>query len=478
MRKYPKFILLLFAACLIGGGMFYFSNTQKEEEIPTQTTQNIKLLTSHSHPEAGENWVVSFETIGTADLTIIPKDPDTINDLDFASMKCAPSVVALAEEGFGEELNPEIKEGDVLFLPNWSCDGVGVIAHLVNIARKHTLKFQFGNKLAFAYNNPDSVTDTFDDESKIASKENITVTGGQVRLSICGNNGTACSGAGECCSGYCTDGYCCNNDCTGLCKTCSSNDGGTAGTCHNTNDNYDLDNECAGPSYNACSNQYTRIGPDGYCDGSGACDTNDNTAYVSVGDVCYQGSSVDPSGNTNCGTGAQNCYCDNDWYQCDAVNDCTYDRYYVGFNNGASCIQTGAVERTANVTNPAGYRCNTGSATVYELYTSIMDTNACATCKICSSGTCANVAECENCYGCLGSCYWCNGSGVCKTCSWQVGASYADMRTTGTSWRCKPSTSGQQGFRTSSGGTCSLVAYPDLQPLTGSTAWLYTCSCQ
>jgi hypothetical protein len=139
----------------------------------------------------------------------------------------------------------------------------------------------------------DFKTDTFTDETKIASKSNITVTGGQVKLSTCKDNGTACSAGSECCAGNCIDSVCCDSDCTGLCKTCKSDDGGTAGTCHNTNDNYDLDSECAGPSYNACSNQYTMIGPDGYCDGSGACDTNDTTAYVSAGDVCYQVTSQD-----------------------------------------------------------------------------------------------------------------------------------------------------------------------------------------
>lgn len=200
--KKLKIILFIFAVCLIGAGVFYFSNTWEGDETQTQTAQNLTLLTSHSHPQAGEKWVVSFETIGTADLTITPTDPESIDDLDFVSIKCAPSV-ALAEEGFGQEVNPEIQGGDVLFVPNWSCDGVGIVAHLVNVARKHTLKFQFRGKMAFAYNNPDSVTDTFTDESKIASKSNITVSGGQAYLATCQDNGTACSAAGECCSGYC-----------------------------------------------------------------------------------------------------------------------------------------------------------------------------------------------------------------------------------------------------------------------------------
>src|SRR4030042_5933833 len=81
----------------------------------------------------------------------------------------------------------------------------------------------------------DFKTDTFSDETKIAYKSNITVTGGQVKLSTCKDNGTACSGAGECCSNYCVDDVCCDGTCGGLCKTCKGDDGGVAGTCHNTN---------------------------------------------------------------------------------------------------------------------------------------------------------------------------------------------------------------------------------------------------
>ena len=403
MTKKLKIILIFLAVCLIGAGVFlarleisdffsgYFSDTWKGDEVQLQTVQNLKLLSSHSRPEAGDEWVVSFETRGSANLAITPADPDSIGDLDFVSLSCDGKEKT-------EEEPLQILEGDVIFYPDWQCDGTGKVIHLVNIARKHTLKFQFSNKMAFAYNNPDSVTDTFDannpggdPEYYIASKENITVSGGQVYLATCGDNGGACDADGDCCSDYCVDDVCCNSECTGLCKTCSSFDGGTAGTCHNTNDNFEDDDECGSPSYNACSNQYTRIGPDGYCDGNGACDTNDYTAYVSAGDVCYQGSSVNPSGSQNCGTGAQYCYCDNDWYQCDAINDCTYDRYYVGFNNGASCTQTGKVLRTSNVNNPNYYRCKTSSTIAYQSYTSIMDQNKCAICKRCSNGSCTNV---------------------------------------------------------------------------------------
>ena len=170
-KKYTKPLLILFAVCLAGAGIWYFSNNQVEKDTLTQTARNLKLLTSHSHPEAGAEWVVSFEARGAGNLTITPTDQDSIGDLDFILLKCG-----------GETRSPQILEGDAIYYSGWQCEGKGELTHLVNIARAHTLKFSFGNQAAFAYNNPDSVTDTFTDTSKIATSSNITVSGGQVYL--------------------------------------------------------------------------------------------------------------------------------------------------------------------------------------------------------------------------------------------------------------------------------------------------------
>jgi len=104
----------------------------------------ITILNVHSHPQAGDYWKVSFNTIGTADLTITPADEQSIDDLDFISLTCD-----------GEERSPEIKENNVIFFPNWSCEGTGEVIHIVNVAAPHILEFQFGDQIAFAYNDPD-----------------------------------------------------------------------------------------------------------------------------------------------------------------------------------------------------------------------------------------------------------------------------------------------------------------------------------
>ncbi|TRZ82883.1 DUF1566 domain-containing protein [bacterium] len=103
----------------------------------------ITILNVHSHPQAGDNWTVFFEIIGTADLKIIPADQQSIDDLDFISLKCGD-----------EERFPQILENDIIFYSDWSCEGTGEVIHLVNVAAPHILEFQFSDYVAFAYNSP------------------------------------------------------------------------------------------------------------------------------------------------------------------------------------------------------------------------------------------------------------------------------------------------------------------------------------
>jgi len=304
LEKYPKFVLLLVLFCLIGAGAFYFSNTGQESETQTQTVQNLKLLNSHSHPEAGDEWVVSFETRGPANLTITPTDPDTVDDLDFVSLSCDGKEKT-------EEEPLQILAEDAIFYPDWQCDGTGKVIHLVNIARKHTLKFQFSNKIAFAYNNPDSVTDTFDDESKIASKENITVSGSQVYLATCGDNGDACSAGGDCCSNYCVDDVCCNTTCTGsTCQRCDSYSNNGTGTCGYVNSSSeDPDSECPGGFGTCAATTCSGSGYScGYLTGQQGCVT---CTYCTGSNYNCSNYAIDsqPSGCTGCNycNGAGSC---------------------------------------------------------------------------------------------------------------------------------------------------------------------------
>ncbi|MCP3682532.1 MAG: hypothetical protein GY861_07555 [bacterium] len=112
-------------------------------------TIEINILNVHSHPQQGDNWNVSFTTLGVADLRIIPVDQATIDDDEFVSLKCGE-----------EERQPEILEGDVIFYKNWQCEKTAVVVHKTLKADEHTLRFEFGDQIAFAYNTPAAATKT------------------------------------------------------------------------------------------------------------------------------------------------------------------------------------------------------------------------------------------------------------------------------------------------------------------------------
>lgn len=111
----------------------------------------LTILTVHSHPQTGDNWVVDFETEGQSELKIIPDDQDTIEDLDFVSLKCGE-----------KEISPQILDSDVIYVDNWQCDNqTAQVNHYVNLAAPHTLRFEFGGQTAYAYNAPSVSTYTF-----------------------------------------------------------------------------------------------------------------------------------------------------------------------------------------------------------------------------------------------------------------------------------------------------------------------------
>ena len=75
-------------------------------------------------------------------------------------------------------------------------------------------------------------------------------------------------------------------DCGGTCQSCDGN-----GACINTPSDNDYQNEC-NPSWTGCSGLCTKTGPDGNCDGSGACKTDGATAPVAVDKICSTGSEI------------------------------------------------------------------------------------------------------------------------------------------------------------------------------------------
>jgi len=111
--------------------------------------EELTILNVHSHPQQGENWEVSFTTKGTNDLKIIPNDQATIDDDEFTGLFCD-----------NEERFPQILQGDIIYYPDWQCDGTGKVINYTKKAGKHTLRFEFGGQTAYAYNGNDFSSDS------------------------------------------------------------------------------------------------------------------------------------------------------------------------------------------------------------------------------------------------------------------------------------------------------------------------------
>jgi len=117
---------------------------QQGKSQETQSNINnstAKIINLHSHPQQGENWMISFQTEGTADLRIIPQDQATIDDDEFIALYCG-----------NKQITPQILENDVIYYKNWSCPEKAQIIHYTKKAGRHTLKFQFGQTIMYAYN--------------------------------------------------------------------------------------------------------------------------------------------------------------------------------------------------------------------------------------------------------------------------------------------------------------------------------------
>jgi len=101
----------------------------------------ISILNLYSHPIEGDDWIVSFTTSGKADLLISPNDAVTIADDEFVSLWCG-----------NKQIQPQILAGDGIFFKDWECLEISKVIHNTKTAGDHTLKFQFGGEIAYAYN--------------------------------------------------------------------------------------------------------------------------------------------------------------------------------------------------------------------------------------------------------------------------------------------------------------------------------------
>jgi hypothetical protein len=105
------------------------------------------------------------------------------------------------------------------------------------------------------------------------------------------SNGTACTTAGQCNSGFCAQSFCCSTACTTNCSSCAL--AGSLGTCISVPAGTDPLGQCSDAGATSC-------GQNGFCDGTGGCQKY--AAGTACAAATCTGSSDTPAASCN-GTG-------------------------------------------------------------------------------------------------------------------------------------------------------------------------------
>ncbi len=109
-------------------------------------TEQITILNIHSYPLIGGNWTVLFTTVGQADLTISAINGTTWSnndqDHDLKFLECRR----------GNETLVYSWVNNSVFIPDFSSNETCYEISKVLTPGPHTLMFQFGDDIAFAYN--------------------------------------------------------------------------------------------------------------------------------------------------------------------------------------------------------------------------------------------------------------------------------------------------------------------------------------
>jgi len=118
----------------------------------------LSILNVYSQPQVGREWMVYFDTFGTADLIIkvgydqnysedittwVNNESDIKNDTDllFLDVRC------------GNQSLDYLWVNNSILIKNYSCNGTGIETSKVLTEGKHVLEFDFGGIKAYAYNN-------------------------------------------------------------------------------------------------------------------------------------------------------------------------------------------------------------------------------------------------------------------------------------------------------------------------------------
>jgi surface protein len=207
---------------------------------------------------------------------------------------------------------------------------------------------------------------------------------------------------------------CINDSDCGFCAYCN------VGVCDNQTVAQDLKDECSA-SFDACLNPYILQGPNGLCDGGGACDISSGLGNVSSGNVCDSGLDVDPTISINCGN----------WSDC-ITGNMSADEYYVGYagDGTALCVDVDWQPAGTLWNATIGYQINDTEHTDIcqeELIPECILDDDCGTCEYCDGGICIfqnssedlkdeclSLLTCSNPYTLQNNDGFCDGAGSCS----------------------------------------------------------------
>jgi len=284
---------------------------------------------------------------------------------------------------------------------------------------------------------------------------------GQVGPNSCGkaNNGTTCSSADQCKSGFCAQGICCDKACTGACQSCALS--GTQGTCTN------VATGTADPT-GMCKDQgATSCGTNGRCQ-AGACQkypsgTSCGAASCPAGTGTFTGASTCDGAGTCVKAAAVTCYP----YMCGSGAcgaACTLD---TDCQSPATCASGSCGLKDAGRTCASAAECKSGLFCSQGVCCTSACTGACQSCNISATtaGTCTNVAA-----GGMDPQATCKdqGAGSCGTNGVCDGAGACQKYAAGTvcvSSTCPTGMSTQTNARTCDGaGTCKAATTTNCAP--------------
>jgi hypothetical protein len=229
-------------------------------------------------------------------------------------------------------------------------------------------------------------------------------------------NGSTCSGASECQSGFCVDGYCCNGACSGSCNACNLS--GNLGSCTNVSAGSAgapscSPYVCSGTSAScpsSCSGD-SQCASGFYCSGGTCVSKKTNGTTCSAANQCQSGNCVDGyCCNSACGGSCDACNVSGSLGSCTVVSggspgapSCSP---YLCNGANASCPSS----CTGDANCATGFYCNGTTCAPKQ-----SNGASCSGNSQCSSGFCVDGVCCNN--ACNGACNACNLSGSQGTCT-------------------------------------------------------------